>query len=117
MAVCRNAPSLRAAAGPDLAGGCRGNGLPPDRPPGSGYLAFAGSSTAWPERLVIAAFGIRGIGSFHYLAHALNHAGFEQAQVLWATAGFIVLASIVMHGIAGSPVMRYVDRNWRRMEH
>lgn len=82
-----------------------------------GYAALAGSGIPKSERWAIAGFGIRGIGSFYYLAYGLNHAPFEQAELLWASVGFIVLTSILLHGISGSPAMRYIDRNWRRMEH
>src|SRR3712207_7975010 len=39
------------------------------------------------EHWVIASFGIRGIGSFYYLAYALTHADFPGADLVWATIG------------------------------
>ena len=38
------------------------------------------------ERATIAFFGIRGIGSFYYLAYALNEERFAGAEELWAVA-------------------------------
>ena len=51
-----------------------------------------------------------------YLAHALNEASFGELELivaadrLWAVVGFVVLASIVLHGTTASPVMNIVDR-------
>jgi sodium/hydrogen antiporter len=61
------------------------------------------------ERAAIAFFGIRGIGSFYYLAYALQRATFPNAGEIWALTGLVVLISIVLHGIAASPVMRRID--------
>ncbi|PSP79727.1 cation transporter [Halobacteriales archaeon QS_1_68_20] len=79
--------------------------------PVAGVIGLMGSDLAWPARSVVASFGIRGIGSFYYLAYALNEASFQELQLLvaaeriWALVGFVVLSSIVIHGIASSPVM------------
>ena len=84
--------------------------------PAAGIVALLGSKTPWRERAVIASFGIRGIGSFYYLAFALHKATFREfellteAEELWALTGFVVLTSIVVHGIAATPVMNWVDR-------
>ena len=57
---------------------------------------------------MIAVFGIRGIGTFYYLSHALNQVSIDEpvARFLWALAGFMVLASIVLHGATATPAMR-----------
>ncbi len=79
--------------------------------PVAGLVGLLGSDLAWPARGVVAGFGIRGIGSFYYLSYALNEASFQElellvaAERLWALVGFVVLASVVIHGIAASPVM------------
>jgi NhaP-type Na+/H+ or K+/H+ antiporter len=52
---------------------------------------------------VIAVFGIRGIGSFDWLARATTHAVFPGEDLLWATVGFVVLVSVVLHGVAATP--------------
>jgi NhaP-type Na+/H+ or K+/H+ antiporter len=88
--------------------------------PVAGILGLVGTSMTWGERLVVSAFGIRGIGSFFYLAHALNEASFGELELLiaadrlWAVVGFVVLASVVLHGMTASPVMKALDR---RREH
>jgi len=52
---------------------------------------------------------VRGIGSFYYLAYALNHADWPQPDVLWAMVGFVVLLSVLVHGLSGTPVMQLLD--------
>ena len=84
-----------------------------------GILSFLGTAATWPERAIIAFFGIRGIGSFYYLSHALAESSFQEvelliaAEELWAMVGFVVLTSIVLHGMSSSPVMDALER-WQR---
>ncbi|WP_238433305.1 hypothetical protein [Micromonospora tarensis] len=59
-------------------------------------------------------FGIRGVGSFYYLAYATTKADFPQAELLWATVGLVVLVSVVVHGITATPVMQLLDRAGER---
>ena len=59
---------------------------------------------------MIAFFGVRGLGSFYYLAYAMGQFNFERSEALWATVFFVVLSSIVMHGILVTPTMRRLDR-------
>jgi NhaP-type Na+/H+ or K+/H+ antiporter len=58
------------------------------------------------EKMAISFFGIRGIGSFFYLAFALSEAKFNNASELWAVVCFIVLASIVIHGLSATTVIK-----------
>ena len=62
------------------------------------------------ERIIVSLFGIRGIGSFYYLAYATNEGSFAQIDVAWSFVSLIVVISIVLHGIASSPLMRWLDR-------
>ncbi|GAB3839984.1 cation:proton antiporter [Hymenobacter jeollabukensis] len=78
--------------------------------PVGGILTLGRSHLSWPERLVISFFGIRGIGSFFYLAYALNEHFFPDARQLWAITGFTVLTSIILHGALATPVMDWLDR-------
>ncbi|WP_114558336.1 cation:proton antiporter [Desertihabitans aurantiacus] len=57
------------------------------------------------ERLATAFFGIRGIGSLYYLAYAAGQAHFPQLPELWSAVGFTILVSVVVHGVAATPVM------------
>mgnify|MGYP000159195941 FL=1 len=86
--------------------------------PIAGILSFVGTGASWPERAVVSFFGIRGIGSLYYLSHALAESSFAEiellvaAEQLWALVGFVVLASVVLHGVSSSPIMTAFDR-WR----
>jgi NhaP-type Na+/H+ or K+/H+ antiporter len=78
--------------------------------PLSGLIGMIGLKASWSERLTLAFFGIRGVGSFYYLAYGLNHAPIAGAERLWAIVGLIVLASVLLHGLTVTPVMRGLDR-------
>lgn len=58
------------------------------------------------QRGAIAFFGIRGIGSFYYLAYGLNTAAFPGADLAWAVVGVVVVSSVVLHGLTAPPVIR-----------
>jgi NhaP-type Na+/H+ or K+/H+ antiporter len=81
--------------------------------PAAGLFSLLGSNLPWREQLVISFFGIRGMGSIYYLAFALNHASFADPRRLWAIAGSVVLASILLHGITVTPALALLDR-WQR---
>jgi NhaP-type Na+/H+ or K+/H+ antiporter len=73
-------------------------------------LAFAGSPLHRPERMFVAWFGVRGIGSFYYAAVALG-AGVlpaDDAATLYWTVIACTGVSIVLHGITGTPLARRV---------
>lgn len=78
--------------------------------PLTGAVALIGSSAGPKERAVISFFGIRGLGSFYYLAYAVNEADFPDERLLYATVGFVVVVSVVVHGVLATPVMQRVDR-------
>ncbi|WP_265111337.1 cation:proton antiporter [Halosolutus halophilus] len=77
--------------------------------PLAGAAGFLGFDRDPAERATIAFFGVRGIGSFYYLAHGLNEAAFPDADLLWATVGAVVLVSIVVHGITATPAVRWLE--------
>ncbi|MEO3747795.1 cation:proton antiporter [Plantactinospora sp. B5E13] len=82
--------------------------------PLTGWLSLLGTPGRPAERWVIATFGIRGVGTLYYLAYAASHADFPQLDLLWATAGLVVVISVVVHGVAATPVMQRLDRGtWR----
>lgn len=84
--------------------------------PITGLVALAGSGLSTPERAAIAFFGIRGFGSVYYLAYAIGHGSFPEADRLWAIVALAMLLSIAAHGVTATPVMRIVDRAVRRRE-
>lgn len=76
--------------------------------PVTAWVSLAGTPMRRSERWVAAAFGVRGVGSVFYLAYA--GADFtEDLPWLWATVGFTVVLSVVVHGVAATPLMRMLD--------
>jgi NhaP-type Na+/H+ or K+/H+ antiporter len=73
-----------------------------------------GSGIPAKARGVIAFFGVRGIGSFYYIAYGINNGKFGSSERLWAVTGLVVLISIVVHGISATPALRWIDRAQRR---
>ncbi|WP_275785942.1 cation:proton antiporter [Pararhizobium gei] len=78
--------------------------------PLSGWISLIGAPQPRHEKAVISIFGIRGLGSFYYLAFATGEAKFPGTEILWQSVFLTVLVSIVVHGIAVTPVMRWLDR-------
>ena len=74
-----------------------------------GLIALAGSrSLGGRERLFVAFFGVRGIGSLYYMAVILGSgalANDEGREVFW-TVGLTVMASIALHGVLSAPLER-----------
>ncbi|CAN5277066.1 sodium:proton antiporter [soil metagenome] len=62
------------------------------------------------ERLAMAFFGVRGVGSVYYLAYATGHADFGGVDELWATVAFTITLSVLVHGVAATPSMRWLDQ-------
>ncbi|QYC11898.1 cation:proton antiporter [Brevundimonas nasdae] len=82
--------------------------------PLAGLAGLIGLKAERSEKLTLAFFGIRGVGSIYYVAYALNHAAFPAAERLWAIVGLVVLLSILLHGLTVTPVMRGLDRRQGR---
>lgn len=82
--------------------------------PATGLIGLIGAPATIRERLAIAFFGIRGVGSFYYLAYGLNHGHFEHGERLWTILSLVVIMSVVMHGLSVTPVMRWLDRSHGR---
>ena len=73
--------------------------------PLTGYISLIGTRLHVKEKIGISFFGIKGIGSFFYLAFALTKAEFAYAEQLWSLIAFIVLLSIIIHGFTATPFM------------
>lgn len=78
--------------------------------PMTGLIGLLGFKADKNEKLTLAFFGIRGVGSFYYLAYGLNHMELADAERLWGLVGLIVLMSILLHGLTVTPIMRLLDR-------
>ena len=86
--------------------------------PLAGYVSFLGhrlqvgkAGLDHRERLVVAFFGVRGVGSIYYVAYAAGAATFPEERWLWSTVGFTIALSVVLHGMLATPVMRRLDRD------
>jgi sodium/hydrogen antiporter len=58
------------------------------------------------EKFAISFFGIKGIGSFFYLAFAIREASFSDEKLLWSIVSCVVLFSIVIHGATATYTMK-----------
>lgn len=65
--------------------------------PLAGWVSLAGVMRK-RERIVVAFYGVRGIGSIYYLAYAGSHMQLGNAAQLWAIVTFTILASTIVHG-------------------
>ena len=82
--------------------------------PLTGMIALIGFKADYSEKLTIAFFGIRGVGSFYYLAYGLNHMDVGDPEKMWAIVGLAALVSILLHGLTVTPAMRWLDRRQGR---
>ena len=65
------------------------------------------------QTLLVSWFGIRGIGSIYYLFYALGHGVSESsADRMLSVTLWVVTLSICLHGISGTPLMRYYQRRY-----
>ena len=78
--------------------------------PLTGWLGLLGYPADAGEKMTLAFFGIRGVGSIYYLAFGINHMPVPQAERLWGIVGLVVLFSILLHGLTVTPIMRSLDR-------
>lgn len=78
--------------------------------PAVAWFSLAGLGLANAPRGVICFFGIRGLGTLYYIAYAAGRtaiAGMERVIVL---SSFVVLVSVLLHGVSSGPVMLWADR-------
>jgi NhaP-type Na+/H+ or K+/H+ antiporter len=77
--------------------------------PVSVELSLLGSNATHTQRRLMSWFGIRGIGSFYYLAYALEQGAASDVTPLVPLTLAVVAASVVVHGVSATPLM-----NWYR---
>ncbi|GAB3823468.1 cation:proton antiporter [Kribbella italica] len=78
--------------------------------PLTAWLSLRKTPMRRSERWVTASFGVRGVGSIFYLAYAGSDFA-DDLPWLWATVGFTVVLSVVVHGIAATPLMRMLEHH------
>jgi NhaP-type Na+/H+ or K+/H+ antiporter len=69
-------------------------------------VALLPTSRPWRERLFIAWFGIRGIGSIYYLGFAFSVLTPVDARPLFSVVTVAIVISVVVHGLTSSPLTR-----------
>lgn len=74
--------------------------------PVTGLIALIGTKLKFREKFAISFFGIKGIGSFFYLSFALSKTEFYNEREVWALVAFIVLISILIHGLTAPFAMK-----------
>jgi NhaP-type Na+/H+ or K+/H+ antiporter len=62
------------------------------------YISLIGSHLHIKEKVIIAFFGIRGVGSVYYLVFAYSITRFGHENELWSLVAFVILISILIHG-------------------
>jgi len=79
--------------------------------PVAGWLGLLGTGLDRRQRLVTATFGIRGVGSVYYLAHAAVEIEVPGIDRLWAVTIFIICLSLVVHGALAHRALRIATQN------
>lgn len=77
--------------------------------PVAGYLGLLGTDLHPRQRAAISFFGIKGIGSFFYLAFALSKTDFAYAEEIWSLVAFTVLISALTHGATATLSMEKIE--------
>ena len=76
--------------------------------PIAGWVSLFKTDLATRERLVVAVYGVRGIGSIYYLGFACSHLELVNEGQLWATIAVTILLSTIVHGLTAGIVVERV---------
>jgi sodium/hydrogen antiporter len=77
-------------------------------------LTLVRAQVSSSQRAFIAWFGIRGVGSLYYLAYSLSHGlSGPTARILADSTLVVVAASIALHGVSVTPLMRRYSASQR----
>ncbi|WP_454883270.1 cation:proton antiporter [Sphingomonas oryzagri] len=83
--------------------------------PAAAMLGFVGSGKTRLSRILMAFFGIRGIGTLYYLQYAFNRQAFAERDEIWAVCATAITASVILHGILSTPAMAHADATRDRL--
>lgn len=75
--------------------------------------SLIGSRASHAQRRLMSWFGIRGIGSFYYLAFALESTQHRQMQDILPIVPLtlaVITSSVIVHGISATPLMNWYHR-------
>jgi sodium/hydrogen antiporter len=73
------------------------------------YVSVMRTDLPGKEKAMISFFGIKGVGSLFYLSFALHTAAFENSAELWCVVSFIILCSILVHGLTAPRTIKTAD--------
>lgn len=85
--------------------------------PAVAWISLAGLGLSPIASGLICFFGIRGLGTLYYMAYASGHGGPPEMQRLLTLTSFVVLASVIMHGMSSGPIMMWVDLRRAAIRH
>jgi sodium/hydrogen antiporter len=74
-----------------------------------GWVSLLGTGLHRMQRLVIAGFGIRGMGSVYYLAYAGTDADFPEIHRLWAVLLMTIVLSVIVHGATANRAVKHAE--------
>ncbi|MGK2872120.1 MAG: cation:proton antiporter [Alphaproteobacteria bacterium] len=77
--------------------------------PAAGWLSLAGTRLSRGDRIIVAVYGVRGIGSIYYLCYAGTHMEFTNETQLWSLVGLVILLSTLLHGFTVGWAMDQVE--------
>ena len=80
--------------------------------PLAGLMSLIGMKVSSLEGAAIAFLGIRGFGSFYYLAYAQNNGTFENISLLWSIVTLTVLVSLLVHGNTATVALNWIDSRY-----
>ena len=76
--------------------------------PIAGLIGLMAVKDKWKNKLALSFFGIRGIGSVFYLSWAfVQYEDFEHKVELYSITFYIIIISIVVHGVTAPSAMAY----------
>lgn len=85
--------------------------------PLAGLISMIGIKDNLKNKLAISFLGIKGIGSVFYLSWAfVQFDGFEHKNELYAITAYIILISIVIHGISAPSIIDYFKKKTNEEE-
>lgn len=86
------------------------------RPLAAGISLIGDKRLLRGERWVVAAFGVRGVGSLYYLCYAMEYFSQDDGWALWPAVSLVIVSSIVLHGAAAPPAMNALERYRERVQ-
>lgn len=85
--------------------------------PVAGLIGLAGVKEGFKSKLAVSFFGIRGIGSIFYLSWAfVTFDYFEYKNELYAITAYIILISIVLHGLTAPTAIEYFRKKSQKTQ-